>query len=118
MKIYEDNAAGRLSDDRYELLSAAYETEQKQLEVETARIRESLAAQEKQAECLEAFIRRVKDHALEIDHLDGTILHELIDRIEVGAPDKRSGKRTQHIHIRYNGIGFIPIRELMEQETA
>ena len=34
MKIYEDNAAGRLSDDRYEMLSVNYETEQKQLEAE------------------------------------------------------------------------------------
>ncbi len=118
MKIYEDNAAGRLSDDRYELLSASYEAEQKQQEAEAVRIQESLAAQEKQAESLETFIRRIKDHSMEIDHLDGTILHELIDRIEVGAPDKCNGKRTQHIHIKYNGIGFIPIYELMEKETA
>ena len=118
MKIYEDNAAGRLSNDRYEMLSAAYETEQKQLEAEAIQIQESLAAQEKQAESLEQFIQRIKDHAIEIDHLDGTILHELIDRIEVSAPDKSSGMRVQHVHIKYNGIGFIPIRELMEQETA
>ena len=31
---------------------------------------------------------------------------------------KANGKRTQHIRIRCNGIGFIPILELMEQETA
>ena len=53
-----------------------------------------------------------------IDRLDGTILHERIERIEVGAPDKSSGRRMQHIHIRYAGIGFLPIHELTEQETA
>ena len=118
MKIYEDNAAGRLSDDRYEMLSTAYETEQKKLEAENIRIREAIARQEQQAESLEQFIRRIKDRAMEIDHLDGTILHELIERIEVGAPDKSSGRRMQHIHIRYAGVGFIPIHELTERETA
>ena len=118
MKIYEDNAAGRLSDDRYEMLSAAYETEQKQLEDEVGRIRAAIEAQEKQAESLKQFIHRIKDHAIDIDHLDGTILHELIEAIYVGAPDKSSGHRVQHIHIKYNGIGFIPIYELMEQQTA
>ncbi|MBR6953913.1 MAG: DUF4368 domain-containing protein [Clostridia bacterium] len=53
-----------------------------------------------------------------IDHLDGTILHERIERIEVGASDKSSGKRVQHIHIKYDDVGFIPIHELTEQETA
>ncbi|MBR6954340.1 MAG: recombinase family protein [Clostridia bacterium] len=118
MKIYEDNATGRLSNDRYEMLSAAYETEQKQLEDEVIRVREAIDVQERQAESLEQFIQRIKGHAIEIDHLDGTILHELIGAIYIGAPDKSSGKRVQHVHIKYNCIGFIPIRKLMEQQTA
>ncbi len=118
MKIYEDNAAGRLGDDRYEMLSGGYDTEQRQMEADAADLRKLIQAQEEHACLLERFIRRLKDHAMEIDHLDGTILHELIDRIEVGAPDKSSGKRVQHIHIKYNGVGFIPIHELMKEETA
>ena len=31
IRIYEDNASGRLSDDRFDMLSLTYETEQKQL---------------------------------------------------------------------------------------
>ncbi|MCH5288157.1 MAG: DUF4368 domain-containing protein [Christensenellaceae bacterium] len=42
----------------------------------------------------------------------------MIEKIEVEAPDKGSGRRVQHIHIRYNGIGFIPIYELMQGKTA
>ena len=34
IKIYEDNASGRLTDERYDMLSQTYEAEQKQLEVE------------------------------------------------------------------------------------
>ena len=29
-----------------------------------------------------------------------------------------SGKRVQHIHIKYDGLGFIPLNELMKEETA
>ena len=35
IKIYEDNASGRLTDERYDMLSQTYEAEQKQLEAET-----------------------------------------------------------------------------------
>ena len=28
------------------------------------------------------------------------------------------GKAAQHIHIKYDGIGFIPLNELMKKETA
>ena len=38
--------------------------------------------------------------------------------IYVGAPDKRSGKRRQSIHICYDLIGFIPLSELIEQRMA
>ena len=34
IRIYEDNACGRLSDERLDMLSLTYETEQKQLETE------------------------------------------------------------------------------------
>ena len=46
------------------------------------------------------------------------VAHELIKAIYVGAPDKSSGKRRQSIHIEYDLIGFIPLNELMKQETA
>lgn len=38
--------------------------------------------------------------------------------VDVDAPDKSSGKRVQHIHIQYDGLGFIPLNELMKEETA
>ena len=38
--------------------------------------------------------------------------------IYVDAPVKVNGKRTQNIHIQYDGIGFIPLDELLKQEAA
>ena len=117
MKIYEDNAANRLSDDRYEMLSSSFETEQKQPEAEVIRLREGIEVQEKQNGFAEQFIRRLKDLSLEVDKPDGYTLHELSEAIYVEAPDKNSGRRTQAIHIKYDGIGFIPIHELMAKQT-
>lgn len=59
-----------------------------------------------------------RTYSLEIDVLDGYVIHELIEAIYVEAPDKSSGHRVQKIHIKYNGIGFIPINELMAKQTA
>ena len=53
-----------------------------------------------------------------IEELDGYALRELVSAIYVDAPDKSSGKRVQHIHIKYDGLGFIPLNELMKKETA
>ena len=58
IKVYEDNAAGRLSDERYEMLSQTYEAEQKQLEADTARLRQEIEVQEAENDHLERFIEK------------------------------------------------------------
>ena len=56
IKIYEDNASGRLSDDRFDMLSLTYETEQKQLGNECVTLRQEIEVQERQNENIEKFI--------------------------------------------------------------
>ena len=117
IRIYEDNASGRLSDDRFDMLSLTYETEQKQLEAECITLRQEIEVQERQNENIEKFIQTAHKY-VGIDELDGYALRELVSAIYVDAPDKSSGKRVQHIHIQYDGLGFIPLNELMKEETA
>ncbi len=117
IKIYEDNAGGRLSDERYDMLSQSYETEQKQLEAEVITLRQEIEVQERQNENVERFIQKAKNY-VGIETLDPYALRELVQAIYVDAPDKSTGKRRQHIHIKYDGIGFIPLDELMKKETA
>ena len=117
IKIYEDNAGGRLSDERYDMLSQSYETEQKQLEAEVITLRQEIEVQERQNENVEMFIQKAKNY-VGIETLDPYALRELVQAIYVDAPDKSTGKRRQHIHIKYDGIGFIPLDELMKKETA
>ncbi len=117
IKIYEDNASGRLSDERFDMLSLTYETEQKQLEGECVTLRQEIEVQERQNENIEKFIQAAHKY-VGINELDGYALRELVSAIYVDAPDKSSGKRVQHIHIKYDGLGFIPLNELMKEETA
>ena len=117
IRIYEDNASGRLSDDRFDMLSLTYETEQKQLENECVTLRQEIEVQERQNENIEKFIQTAHKY-VGIDELDGYALRELVSAIYVDAPDKSSGKLVEHIHIKYDGLGFIPLNELMKEETA
>ena len=117
IKIYEDNASGRLNDERFDMLSQNYEVEQKQLEAEVITLRQEIEVQERQNENIEKFIRKAHKY-VGIEELDPYALRELVQAIYVDAPDKSSGKRRQHIHIKYDGLGFIPLEELMKEETA
>ena len=117
MKIYEDNASGRLNDERFDMLSQSYEAEQKQLEAEVTALRKEIEVQAEQNESLNRFIQKAKKYT-GITALDAYTLHELVSAIYVDAPDKSSGKRQQHIHIKYDGLGFIPLDELRKEETA
>ena len=50
IKIYEDNAAGRLSDERFSMMGKIYEDEQTSLKTEAAYLREEIEVQERRTE--------------------------------------------------------------------
>ncbi len=66
---------------------------------------------------IDLFIEHVKQDS-DLSELTPYMANEQIKAIYVGAPDKSSGKRRQNIYIQYDLIGFIPLDELMKQETA
>ena len=117
IRLYEDNVASRISDERFAMMSRAYEDEQAELKTEAEVLRQEIETQEQQNQNLELFIQKVRKYA-DMTELTPYAAHELIKAIYVGAPDKSSGKRRQSIHICYDLIGFIPLSELMEQEMA
>ena len=97
--------------------SQTYEAEQKQLEAEAITLQQEIEVQERQNENIEKFIQKAHKY-VGIEELDGYALRELVSAVYVDAPDKSSGKRVQHIHIKYDGLGFIPLNKLMKKETA
>ena len=117
VKIYEDNANSKISDERFAMMSKNYEDEQSQLKVEVQTLQQEIDAQKRQVEDLERFIQSANKYA-ELDELSPYALRELVKAIYVEAPDKSSGKRRQGIHVCYDFVGFIPLDTLIKQETA
>lgn len=104
-------------DERFSMMSRSYETEQEQLKVEIQTLQQDIKVQERQIENLEQFIQRVRKYE-DLDELTPYALRDLVKAIYIEAPDKSSGKRYQGIRISYDLVGFIPVEELLKQETA
>ena len=117
IRIYEDNVSGRITDERFSLMSKTYEDEQAQLKVDIHRLRQEIEVQERQIEDLEKFIQRVHKYE-DLQEMTPYALRELVKAIYIEAPDKSSGKRRQNIRISYDLVGFIPLNELVKEETA
>ena len=62
IRIYEDNVAGRITDERFSMMSKTYEDEQAQLKVEIQTLQQEIEIQERQIENLEQFIQRVRKY--------------------------------------------------------
>ena len=117
IRIYEDNVAGRINDERFSMMSKTYEDEQTQLKVEIQSLQQEIEVQERHIENLEQFIQRVHKYE-DLQELTPYALRELVKAIYIEAPDKSSGKRRQNIRISYDLVGFIPLNELVKEETA
>ena len=117
IKIYEDNAKGKLNDDRFAMMSKTYEDEQMQLKVEIVNLQKEIEVQERQIEDLEQFIQRARRYT-DLTELTPYALRELVKAVYVEAPDKSSGKRKQRVHIEYDLVGYIPVDELIKAEQA
>jgi site-specific DNA recombinase len=107
-RLYEDNVANRITDERFLQLSATYEAEQAALKKESAKLEAELAEEKQTAINTKRFLALVRSY-IEIDALSPTILHDFIEKIMVHAPDKSSGKRKQKVEIYYNSVGIIDI---------
>ncbi|EEG73871.1 DUF4368 domain-containing protein [[Clostridium] hylemonae] len=115
-RLYEDNVAGKISDERFAKLSGGYEAEQKDLQEKVAILQAELTGQEEQAMNLDRFLAIVKKYT-EIEKLPPTILNEFVEKIIVHAPDKSTGKRVQQVEISYNCVGMIELPDTNETNS-
>ena len=117
-RLYEDNLNGKLSDSRFSKMSADYEKEQQELESNHAELKKTVDAFVEKALNIKSFLKCVRKYT-EPCELTPDILHELVEKIIVYAPDKSSGHRTQQIDIYYNFVGKFPLsQEVATRETA
>ena len=113
-KTYEDNATGKLSDDRYAQLSVGYETEQAELKKQTADMQAEVDAFDADGARADRFIELVKRNK-DFPELTAPMINEFVDKILVYEADKSSGKRTQRVDIYLSFIGLFPV-EKMERD--
>lgn len=99
-RLYEDNVSGKISDERFAVMSEGYEDEQKKLKASVTELTAYIETAEQKSADVTAFIRAVQKYE-RIKELTPEIMHELIEKIVVHAPDKSSGHRTQQIDIYY-----------------
>ena len=99
-RLYEDNVSGKVSDERYDMMSAGYENEQKKLKADATDLTSFIDEAEQKSADVNSFIMVVQKYE-HITELTPEIMHELIEKIVVHAPDKSSGHRTQEIEIHY-----------------
>lgn len=105
-KLYEDNAMGKLSDERYTTMSVSLEREQKELKAIIPTMEQELQQSIDKTESLQHFISKVKQ-ITEPTELTNELVNEFIEKIVVSAPTKVNGKRYQTVDIYYNGVGVI-----------
>ena len=115
-RLYEDNISGKINDSRFEKLSADYENEQTELTEKMQLLEQEIAQQEKEADSIEQFILRAKKYP-NLQELTPAVLHDLVSRVYVSAPDKISGQRVQDVHISLTCIGFLPESIIAEMLT-
>lgn len=97
-KLYEDNAIGKVSDDRYATMSMFLETEQEELKCKVPKLEADLEDAKIATEGLRRFIEKAKA-VTQFTELTPELVHEFIQRIIVGKPEYKDGKRYQNVEI-------------------
>jgi len=118
-KLFESNAAGRISDERFDTLSTGYEQEQSELKEKFRLLTKEITFAEEKKSNTERFLKIAEKYE-NLTELTPTILRELIEKILVYEPIHVNGKkRIQKIQIYYNFIGRIQLpAETKKAESA
>lgn len=115
-KLYEDNATGKISDERFATMSMSLENEQSELKDRIPALEDELENAKVKTEGLQRFIDKAK-RVTRLEALTPELVHEFIEKIVVSTPEYKDGKRYQEVAIHYNGVGIIrePTAEEMEE---
>ena len=112
-KTYEDNASGKLSDDRYMMLSKRYDDEQTKLKKKIKTLQAEIEAENKHKQSAASFLRTVRKYT-DMTELDPFIVNELVEKIIVHQAHGTGKNRTQQLEIHYNFVGVLDVPEVEE----
>ena len=114
-KLYEDNALGKLSDERFVFLTSGYEDEKKALTQRITELRKEISTAAERGADVRKFIALVRRYTA-IDELTYENVHEFIDRILVHELDKETN--TRKIEIFYSFVGKVDSGEKPTESTC
>lgn len=108
--LYEDNLAGKISDQRFEKMAKAYDDEENMLQTRIAELKETISISQQEELNVDSFLKIVRKYT-DIKELDPEIIRTFVDKIYVEQfeqiPDTKLKKQT--IWIYWNFIGKIDI---------
>ena len=107
-RLYEDNVAGKITDDRYARMARNYEDEQQQLAEQIKDRKAELDKQTSAAMTTDMFIACVRKYT-RARKLTPRMLNELVEKIEVYHAEKLNGLQVQRLTIHYNCVGTMEI---------
>lgn len=103
-KLYEDNALGRLTDERFVFLTSGYEDEKKSLAARIDELQQQIATVTERKRDISRFIQIVGKYS-DIQELTYENVHEFIDRILIHELDRETN--TRKIEIHYSFVGQV-----------
>ena len=107
-KLYEDNADGKISDERFAKMIASYEAEQKDLESRSKELKAVIVQSNDSIEGANRFVSQVRKYT-DVKELTAGLIREFVDKIYVSEKQVVDGKKVQKIRILWNCIGeFTP----------
>ena len=109
-KLYEDLTRELLTEKRFQMLSARYDSEQEELTAKIKELEKSAIADREQLSSIEQFAEQISGYA-GITELNFKIINQLIEKILVSEPVEVDGQKIQRLTIHYKFIGALETLE-------
>ena len=109
-KLYEDLTRELITEKRFQMLSARYDSEQEELTSKIKELEKSAIADKEQLSSIEHFAEQISGYA-GITELNFKIINQLIEKILVSEPVEVDGQKIQRLTIHYKFIGALETLE-------
>ncbi len=104
--LYEDKCTGVVPQTVFQTLMQKYEAERAQKSAGLPELERKVREQLEQHQDVDRWANIIQQY-IEITELDESILFELVDRIEVGEPQRRGSIRIQDVKVCYRHVGCV-----------
>lgn len=100
MKLFEQNALGKITDERFSKMSLTYESEQKEVTQRYKELQSKVKTEEKKSASTNKFMETIRKYE-KVTELNRSMLCELIDSIYVHQAEGIGKERKQRVEINY-----------------